>query len=320
MSAAKNTRKLSIAERVTRGLSARRRRWQEGVWRIRQSHIFILPNRYGLYAGFLVLASFAMGYKVQNNFILLGVIFLFLVFMLSLIASVRNIQGLEIEAQIEPYYFADKPQFIRLRFKKSQPAFNLTLVGPLGDMPLDMETAATSLLVPVGPFERGIYKVPPLKIETLFPFGIARAWSWLNPPGDIIVAPHPREQAVNAYPRGNPAMAQAAEQKRQQNNFADELGDLRDYQDSDPPARIDWKRYAATRETMVREHGVDAQGELVLRQPQGEFEDSLSYLSGGLAVAERIGAPARMTLQGTDYQIYDKPAREQAFNALARAQ
>lgn len=313
-------RKLSIAEKLTKRLSARRRRWTEGVWQIRQSSIFILPNRYGLYAGFLVLASFAMGYKVQNNFILLGVIFLFLVFMLSLIASVRNIQGLQIEAHVQPYYFADTAQFVRLSIRKENPAFNLKLCGPLGDIVLELDMAATSVMVPVGPFERGVYKVPPLKIETVFPFGIARAWSWLNPPGDIIVAPHPREQAVNAYPRGNPAMAQAAEQKRQQNNFADELGDLRDYQDSDPPARIDWKRYAATRETMVRDHGIDAQGELVLRQPNGELEDSLSYLSGGLAVAERIGAPARMTLQGSDYQIYDKPAREKAFYALARAE
>lgn len=321
MAAEQTIRKLSVAEKVTRRLSARRRRrWTDGIWQIRQSHIFILPNRYGLYAGFLVLASFAMGYKVQNNFILLGVIFLFLVFMLSLIASVRNVQGLQIEAHIEPYYFADTPQFIRLTIKKAQPAFNLKLVGPMGDVPLEMETGATAVMVPIGPLARGVHGVPPLKIETLFPFGIARAWSWLNPPGDIIVAPQPREQAVTAYPRGNPAMAQAAEQKRQQNNFADELGDLRDYQDSDSPARIDWKRYATTRETMVREHGIDAQGELVLRQPNGELEDSLSYLSGGLAVAERIGAPARMTLQGTDYQIYDKPAREQAFNALARAQ
>ncbi len=321
MAAEQTIRKLSVAEKVTRRLSARRRRrWTDGIWQIRQSHIFILPNRYGLYAGFLVLASFAMGYKVQNNFILLGVIFLFLVFMLSLIASVRNVQGLQIEAHIEPYYFADTPQFIRLTIKKAQPAFNLKLVGPMGDMPLEMETGATAVMVPIGPLARGVHGVPPLKIETLFPFGIARAWSWLNPPGDIIVAPQPREQAVTAYPRGNPAMAQAAEQKRQQNNFADELGDLRDYQDSDSPARIDWKRYATTRETMVREHGIDAQGELVLRQPNGELEDSLSYLSGGLAVAERIGAPARMTLQGADYQIYDKPAREQAFNALARAQ
>jgi len=317
--ASHNKKSLSFSERLTRRLSMRRRKWTGGTWLIKQSQIFILPNRYGLYAGFLVLASFAMGYKVQNNFILLGVIFLFLVFMLSLIASVRNIQGLRVDIHLEPYYFADGVQHIRLALRKDQPAFNLKLSGPMGDMPLDLSNGATSILVPVGALARGVYQVPPLKVETLFPFGIARAWSWLRPPGDIVVAPMPAQQPAQAYPRGNPALvAQAAEKKRQQNNFADELGDLRDYSASDPPARIDWKRYAATRETMVRDHGLDTQGEIILRQPKGDLETGLSYLSGGLAVAERIGAPARMTLLGADYQIYDKPAREKAFYALAR--
>jgi hypothetical protein len=310
--------KRSFSESLSRRLLSRRRKWVSGTWAIKQSHIFILPNRYGLYAGFLVLASFAMGYKVQNNFILLGVIFLFLVFMLSLIASVRNIQGLNVDIHLEPYYFADGMQHMRLSFRKDQPAFNLILSGPMGRLPLDLSTGAASILVPIGPLARGVHGVPSLKIETLFPFSIARAWSWLHPPGDIVVAPLPKRQAVQAYPRGNPAMAQAAEKKRQQNNFADELGDLRDYGDSDPPARIDWKRYAATRETMVRDHGADTQGEMILRQPRGDLETGLSYLSGGLMVAERIGAPARMTLAGTDYPVYDKAAREKAFYALAR--
>lgn len=312
--------RLSFSERLTRRLALRRRKWTSGAWHIRQSHIFILPNRYGFYAGFLVLASFAMGYKVQNNFILLGVIFLFLVFMLSLIASVRNIQGLKIDVQIEPYYYAGAMHHIRLSLRKDQPAFNLKLSGPMGDVPLDLSNGATSLLLPVGQLGRGVHDVPPLKIETLFPFGIASAWSWLRPPGDMVVAPVPNARAIAAYPRGNPAMAQSADEKRQQNNVADELGDLRDYGDSDPPARIDWKRYAATRETMVRDHGVDAQGEMILRQPKGDLENGLSYLSGGLLVAERIGAPVRMTLQGNDYQIYDKPAREKAYYVLARTQ
>jgi hypothetical protein len=312
---------LSFSERLTQKLTMRRRKWTGGTWLIKQSQIFILPNRYGIYAGFLVLASFAMGYKVQNNFILLGVIFLFLVFMLSLIASVRNIQGLRVDIHLEPYYFADGMTHIRLALRKDQPAFNLTLSGPMGDMPLDLSGGATSILVPVGALARGVYEVPPLKIQTLFPFGIARAWSWLRPPGDIVMAPAPAQQAAQAYPRGHPAaahQAQAAAQKRQQNNFADELGDLRDYGPSDPPARIDWKRYAATRETMVRDHGLDTQGEMILRQPTGDLETGLSYLSGGLLVAERIGAPVRMRLDGADYQIYDKPAREKAFYALAR--
>lgn len=313
------SRRWTLSERFSRVLLSRRRRWLKGVWQIRQSHIFIFPNRFGLYAGFLVLASFAMGYKVQNNFILLAVIFLFLVFMLSLIASVRNLQGLRIEADVQPYYFAGDRQYIRLTFRKDQPAFNVTLQTEFGELPLDLSTGATAVMVPVGAHGRGVHPIGGVKLQTLFPFGIARAWSWLHPPGELVVAPQPAEQSPAQYPRGNPAMATAAEQKRQQNDFADELGDLRDYQDSDPPARIDWKRYAATRETMVREHGLDTQGELLLKQPAGPPEEALSYLSGGLRVAERIGAPARMTLDGTDYQIYDRPGREQAYYALARA-
>jgi hypothetical protein len=324
-----STPRLSLPERITRALSARRKRWLKGVWKIRQANIFILPNRFGFYAGFLVLASFAMGYKVQNNFILLAVIFLFLVFMLSLIASVRNLQGLEIEAEMAPYYFAGERQYIRLILRKSQPAYNLTLHTDKETIALDMTSGATQVSVPVGDFARGVHAMPSIKIQTLFPFGIARAWSWITPPGDLVVAPKPKEYAPARYPRGNPATAQASDKKRQQNNFADELGDLRDYQDSDPPARIDWKRYAATRETMVREHGLDTQGEVLLRQPQAGLEEALSYLSGGLRVAERMGAPARMRLQSGDpqalqngdveYVIYDAPTREQAYYALARA-
>ena len=69
----------------------------------------------------------------------------------------------------------------------------------------------------------------------------------------------------------------------------------------------------------------DTQGEVLLRQPIGvPLEEALSYLSGGLRAAERMGAPARMILQAReaqnfDYGVYDAPTREQAYYALARA-
>ncbi len=307
----------SVLERISARIALRRARWLKGVWEIQQSHIFILPNRYGVYMIFLMLASFAMGHKVQNNFILLAVIFLFLLLILSLIASVRNLQGLRIEADIAPYYFAGEPHHIWLRFKKRRAAFNIEIHTPHGVMPLNMTGGATSLRVPVGDRGRGVYGLCPIKVQTLFPFGIARAWCWITPPGDLVVVPKPVEQAAGYYPRTNLSAAQTLNQKHQQNNYADELGHLRDYQNSDPPARIDWKRYAATRETMVREHSLDTQGEVVLRAPSGGFESGLSYLSGGLLVAERIGAPARMILHGAEYRVYDQQARAQAFYALA---
>ena len=320
MSLKATPRRLGWPERLSQRLAMRRRKWVKGNWILRQNNIFIFPNRFGFYAGFLVLASFAMGYKVQNNFILLGVIFLFLVFMLSLIAGVRNLQGLEISVAVSPYQFAGQPQHIRLSFKKSQPAFNVWLETPGSLVPLDLSSGATSVTVPVGDFARGVYDIPAFKLSTLFPFGIARVWSWLRPPGTLVVVPEAREFGVAQYPRGTPMLADRADAQRQQNDFADELGDLRDYDEGDPPARIDWKRFAATREAMVREHGFDAQGEIVLRQPGGSFEAALEYLSGGLRVAERLGAPARMTLKGVDYPVYDKTAREAAYHVLARAE
>ena len=320
MKPAHPTRRLSFSERLSQRLAMRRRKWKSGTWRLRQNNIFILPNRFGLYAGFLVLASFAMGYKVQNNFILLGVIFLFLVFMLSLIAGVRNLQGIEVSVSVPPYQFAGQAQYMQFHFKKAQPAFNVWLETGAQRIQIDLSTGATGVNVPIGDYARGVYALPAIKLSTMFPFGIARVWSWLRPPGELVVAPMPHELGVSQYPRGNPMMADMADAKRQQNDFADELGDLRDYGDSDPPARIDWKRFAATRETMVREHSFDAQGEIVLRQPQGDFEAALQYLSGGLRLAERLGAPARMTLNGVDYAVYDKPAREVAYHVLARSE
>ena len=49
-----------------------KRFWSGHSKTLRQKDLFILPNRFGVYVGFLVFASFAMGYRVQNNFILLG--------------------------------------------------------------------------------------------------------------------------------------------------------------------------------------------------------------------------------------------------------
>ena len=319
MSRARRQRE-GLSGRLSKRLALRRRPWLHGVWQLRQNNIFILPNRFGFYAGFLVLASFAMGYKVQNNFILLAVIFLFLVFMLSLIAGVRNLQGLEISVAVPAYQFADGPQRIRLSFKKPQPAFNVWVQTPLTRLKLDLSTGATALTLPVSDYGRGVHKIPPLQISTGFPFGIARVWTWLRPPGDLVVAPCPRELGSAHYQRGHAAPANEGDSKRQQENYADEMGDLRDYRDNDPPARLDWKRFAATRETMVREHGFDAQEEMIFRQPSGPFEAALEYLSGGLKVAERLNAPARMTLKSVDYLIYDQASREAAYYALARSE
>ena len=320
--------KLSLSDGLSQRLaykkySAHNHKWRAGSWQIRQNHIFILPTRHGFYMGFLVLAGFAMGYKVQNNFILLAVIFLFLTLLLSLIASTRNLQGLRIKARIEPYYFAGRRQYIHLNFTKSRAAFGVALMCNGYATPLDLSQAACRICVPVGDFGRGIYPIGAFKLVTRFPFGIATSWVWLAPAEQIIVAPAPLELPLNRYRRGRPA-ASVHHQHWQNINKSigenDDAGDLRNYQPDDPPKRIDWKHFAATRTLLVREQNEPAQGALILTPPAAaDWETALSYLAGGLCVAEKQNLPAYMTLNGATYRIYDKAERQQAYHALARA-
>ena len=338
MSAVKMPR-LNLGERLSQHIAHKRyarhkQGWRDGIWEIRQNNIFILPNRHGFYMGFLVLAGFGMGYKVQNNFILLAVIFLFLILMLSLIASVRNLQGLRVGVQVAPYYFAGCPHYIRLNFTKSRTAFGVILACNGHRQRLDLSQAASTICVPVGNFRRGVYPLGALKLSTSFPFGIATSWVWIIPPtasnhgstyanSQIIICPEPVEYPINRYKRGAPIAADidnapACQQSAKAGDSADDIGDLRAYQPDDPPKRIDWKHFAATRKILVRERNEPAQGALILTQPVGELEAGLSYLAGGLRVAEKHGLPAYMRLNGAHYRIYDQATRQQAYHALAR--
>jgi len=119
----------------------KRNKWQGAYKILRQTDFFILPNRYGFYIAFLILAGFAMGYKVQNNFIMLGVIFLFLLFTFSLIAAVRNLQGFKITINMDKRYFAHQTQFIIIHLQMPRAGFNITLSGPLSQHRIDISMA-----------------------------------------------------------------------------------------------------------------------------------------------------------------------------------
>jgi len=244
--------------------------WQGGDKTLRQSDLFIMPNRYGLYVAFLVFASFGLGYKVQNNFILIGVIFLFLLFMLSLISAVRNLQGTSISLRPEARNFAEETAYITCRLKKSNAAFNVRLFGVL-DAPkgleLDLSSSQAFYRLPVLQVGRGRHAFPPLKLQTRFPFGIVRCWSWLAPPVELLIAPVPRERPLTAYPRLDRLRLAKMDQHQGEKNEIEEYQDPRPFQDGDLPSRIDWKRFAATRKALVRDFESSARAMSISKPP-----------------------------------------------------
>ncbi|MGC6471424.1 MAG: DUF58 domain-containing protein [Parvibaculales bacterium] len=311
-----------VAEQLSHRLM-HRKGWQGGNKTLRQSDLFIMPNRYGLYVAFLVFASFGLGYKVQNNFILIGVIFLFLLFMLSLISAVRNLQGTSISLRPEARNFAQQTAYVTCRLKKESAAYNIRLFGVLGTpkgIELDLSSSQAFYRLPVLLAERGRHAVPPLKLQTRFPFGIVRCWSWLAPPVEMLIAPVPTEHPLTSYPRLDRMRLAQMDQPQGTRDEIEDYQDPRPFQDGDLPSRIDWKRFAATREALVRDFESSSEGDVYLEAANGMArEEALSYLCGGLKVCERAGVNVVMALDEDIHFISTRQQFDEAFHVLACA-
>ena len=306
-----------------------KRLWSGHEKTLKQRDLFILPNRFGIYVGFLVFASFAMGYRVQNNFILLGVIFLFLIFMLSLIASVRNLQGLSFSFRTAPYYLASETQHVMLSLQRPDPAYNLELHLPTSDkLVLNLPKGQAEIRPAIGRLPRGVHTIPKLKVQTRFPFGIVRCWSWLSPSLSMTVCPTPDMKPLSAYPRSSQRPARdglddfSTQMPPQASPQTDDgsLQDPRIFEDGDLPSRIDWKRFAATRELLTRDFSPPDTGDVLLQAPANmEKEAALSYLCGGLLVCASHRENAVMIFGAQRFTIHNETQRLEALHALARA-
>lgn len=302
-----------------------KRLWSGHSKTLRQKDLFILPNRFGVYVGFLVFASFAMGYRVQNNFILLGVIFLFLIYMLSLIASVRNLQGLSFSFRTAPYYLASETQHVMLSLQRTDPVYNLELQLPSAEkIILNLPKGQAEIRPDIGSLPRGVHNVPALKVQTRFPFGIVRCWSWLSPSLSMTVCPAPDTRPLTEYPRTTQTpITDGADDLFSKATPQSEDGLLQDprtFEDGDLPSRIDWKRFAATRELLIRDFSAPNTGDVLLQASMDmEKEAALSYLCGGLLVCANHQENAIMVLNNRRFIIQNDTQRLEALHALASA-
>jgi hypothetical protein len=98
------------------------------------------------------------------------------------------------------------------------------------------------------------------------------------------------------------------------------LQDPRTFEDGDLPSRIDWKRFAATRELLIRDFSAPNTGDVLLQASMDmEKEAALSYLCGGLLVCANHQENAIMVLNNRRFIIQNDTQRLEALHALASA-
>ena len=136
-------------------------------------------------------------------------------------------------------------------------------------------------------------------LETRYPLGLFRAWSYVEPDAQALVYPRP-EYSVLPLPSAD-ATAGAGRAQAQGN---EDFSGLRSYQRSDSPRHVAWKAVARGSGMLTKQFSGEATAELWLDWqdfPHGlPVEARLSRLAAWVLAAESAGARYGLRLAGVE--------------------
>jgi uncharacterized protein (DUF58 family) len=136
-------------------------------------------------------------------------------------------------------------------------------------------------------------------LETRFPLGIFRSWSYVEPQLRCLVYPRPERSPL---PPPTAETARGALRSPMPGN--DDYSGLRTYQLSDSPRHVAWKAAARSEEMLTKLFTGEAAAELWLDwarlAPSLGTEQRLSRLAGWVLAAERSGVTYGLRLPGVD--------------------
>ena len=237
------------AAKRMRAWAARRHGRDSLPVRISRRRIYILPTRFGMMLSVIVAAMLIAGLNYNSN---LGLAFAFLVASLTIVTMHhcnRNLLGILVDVTTEIDAFAGGEaamEFVlRNDSKVDRPDVEIRVgtaagvgrAGAHGD-------GLVSVNVPAP--RRGLERIDQFELRTRYPFGWFYAWTYVQTPVTIFVAPTP------AGSRGLPSTRESGLGTAAEARGDEDFAGLRAYQAGVPLKHMAWKSLARGGEPAVR--------------------------------------------------------------------
>ncbi|SDJ60623.1 DUF58 domain-containing protein [Microbulbifer yueqingensis] len=221
--------------------------------------LFILPTRAGLAFALVIVLLWLLGTNYENNLVFALAFLLASLFVVLPLHTFANLSGIEIRLLEAGTAFAGDFATARLALARDRDrrGEHIQLGWPAGD-PVTVQVpgeGAVEVEVALPVMERGRVRAPRLRIETRFPLGLFRCWSWIDLDVEFLVYPQPRP--AGPLPLGAALAEGESEQKRR---GGDDFAGLRQYQLGHSPRQVAWKQFAAGRGLHSKDYesGVDS--------------------------------------------------------------
>lgn len=219
---------------------------------LHQRNIFILPTREGIYLTVVMLLMVLAGINYQNSLIFALAFLLASLFMVGILHTFRNLSGLLIQgATTRPAFAGEDAEFDVIVSRLGERTYEAIMIGWHPEMMqgvdlIEDEEVRARLFVPTK--RRGRFNPGRMLIQTNYPVGLFRAWSWVDLDLETIV--YPRPVFAGDVPDSISTNREGEIVKR---DGVDDFYGLRGYRDGDPLRHIAWKSYARTGDIQVKE-------------------------------------------------------------------
>jgi len=277
---------------------------ERGVIVLRHRRVYIVPTRlgwmFGVTLGLLLVGSinYALSLGFAMTFLLAGM------GLAGMVHTARNLARLAVSVgRVEPVFSGEAAQFrlyLDARAPFDRPAILLRQLATGAQLVTDVPAAAMAEAVLAVPAtRRGWLALGRVMLETRYPLGLFRAWSYVEPDAQALVYPVPEYSTLPA-PRADARAGGGGAQAQGNEDFSG----LRDYQRSDSPRHVAWKAFARGSAMLTKQFAGEASAELWLDWqdlPQDlSVEARLSRLTGWVLSAEKAGARYGLRLPGAE--------------------
>jgi uncharacterized protein (DUF58 family) len=270
-----------------------------------QRNVYILPTRAGLTFALTLVVMLLASINYQLN---LGYALTFLLAgagLVSMHLTHNNLRGLTLHLRPAPSVFAGTPALLEVVVTNpGRERHGLALRFDKANLETPNDTLAwcdapakgqASLHVSLLPARRGWHAVPALVMETVFPFGLFRAWTVWRPAGRVLAWP----RAEIAPPPLPMDALSAADERASRRHSGSEWDGVRPWRRGDTMRQVVWKKVAHSGELVSRETAGTAARELWLdwsAAPTVDVEQRLSRLTAWLLQADREGLACGLRL------------------------
>ena len=227
-----------------------------GPARVTGRKIYILPTRYGLVFGVLLITLLIASINYANNPAFILTFLLTGLFIQAIFHTWRNLLDLSLQWKQTDPVFAGETAFFQYELWDGKGRAHYALqFGFTGNDSVITDCPANEkklIRLPCSSRRRGLLDPGRLTLETRFPLGLLRAWCYLDTHASAVVYPAPLEGRLDS---ARPSWGMAIEGDR--GVGADDFVGHRSYHPGDQLGHIHWKAFAGEKGLLVKQFGGD---------------------------------------------------------------